>query len=139
MLLLGVAATGAGSLGRVPLAVITLTALAAFEAVTALPAAAVQLGQATRPRRPGSRRCLTRPTRSADPAARSRRRAAGDGPICAAAVSRTAGRTRSAVRAIDLDLEPGRRVALVGPTGAGKSTVAAVLFRFADLAGGTAR
>ena len=46
VLLLGVAATGSGSLGRVPLAVITLTALAAFEAVTALPAAALQLGQA---------------------------------------------------------------------------------------------
>jgi ABC-type multidrug transport system fused ATPase/permease subunit len=46
VLLLGVAATGAGALTRVPLAVLTLTALAAFEAVTALPAAAVQLGQA---------------------------------------------------------------------------------------------
>ena len=46
VLLLGVAATGAGALSRVPLAVLTLTALAAFEAVTALPAAAVQLGQA---------------------------------------------------------------------------------------------
>ena len=46
VLLLGVAATGSGTLSRVPLAVLTLTALAAFEAVTALPAAAVQLGQA---------------------------------------------------------------------------------------------
>ena len=46
VLLLGVAATGTGELTRVPLAVLTLTALAAFEAVTALPAAAVQLGQA---------------------------------------------------------------------------------------------
>src|SRR6185312_5861482 len=34
------------ALTRVPLAVLTLTALASFEAVTALPAAAVQLGQA---------------------------------------------------------------------------------------------
>ena len=46
VLVLGVAATGAGTLSRVPLAVLTLTALAAFEAVSALPAAAVQLGQA---------------------------------------------------------------------------------------------
>src|SRR5215472_14521066 len=43
---LAVAATGTGALTRVPLAVVTLTALAAFEAVTALPAAAIQLGQA---------------------------------------------------------------------------------------------
>jgi ABC-type transport system involved in cytochrome bd biosynthesis fused ATPase/permease subunit len=46
VLLLGVAVTGPRSLGRVPLAVITLTALAAFEAVNALPAAALQIGQA---------------------------------------------------------------------------------------------
>src|SRR5215468_10571886 len=39
VLLLAVAATGSGTLTRVPLAVVTLTALAAFEAVTALPAA----------------------------------------------------------------------------------------------------
>jgi ATP-binding cassette, subfamily C, bacterial CydC len=43
---LAVAATGAGTLTRVPLAVVTLTALAAFEVVAALPAAAIQLGQA---------------------------------------------------------------------------------------------
>ena len=49
------------------------------------------------------------------------------------------GQDTPAVRDIDLDLEPGRRVALVGATGAGKSTVAAVLFRFAGLSGGTAR
>src|SRR6201982_510272 len=46
VLLLGVAATGDGVLTRVPLAVLALTALASFEVVTALPAAAVQLGQA---------------------------------------------------------------------------------------------
>jgi ABC-type multidrug transport system fused ATPase/permease subunit len=42
-----------------------------------------------------------------------------------------------AVRNIDLDLGPGRRVALVGAAGAGKSTLAAVLFRFIDLSSGT--
>jgi ABC-type multidrug transport system fused ATPase/permease subunit len=33
---------------------------------------------------------------------------------------------------VDLDLSPGRRVAVVGPSGAGKSTLAGVLLRFLD-------
>ena len=41
-----VAAVGHGTLTRVPLAVLTLTALASFEAVTLMPAAALQLGSA---------------------------------------------------------------------------------------------
>jgi len=40
------------------------------------------------------------------------------------------GASRPALERIDLDLSPGRRVALVGPSGAGKSTLAAVLLRF---------
>jgi thiol reductant ABC exporter CydC subunit len=138
VLLLGVAATGSGSLGRVPLAVITLTALAAFEVVTALPAAALALGQ--------SRAAADRiadvldapdPVRYPD-----RPFPAPDGPV---EISIRGGTVRyspdepPAVRDIDLDLGPGRRVALVGATGAGKSTLAAVLFRFVDLSAGTAR
>jgi len=138
VLLLGVAATGAGSLGRVPLAVITLTALAAFEAVTALPAAALQLGQA----RSAADRIaavadtpdpVRRPDHPFPPPERPVTVSISGGSVI------YPGQATPAVRDIDLDLEPGRRVALVGPTGAGKSTVAAVLFRFAGLSGGTAR
>jgi energy-coupling factor transporter ATP-binding protein EcfA2 len=43
-----------------------------------------------------------------------------------------------ALDGIDLDLPPGRRVALIGRNGAGKSTVASVLLRFVDLTAGTA-
>jgi ATP-binding cassette subfamily C protein CydC len=137
VLLLAVAAVGSGSLTRVPLAVITLTALACFEAVTALPAAAIQLGQA--------RSCAGRigavldsPDPVSDPAAP---RPVPAGPVH---VRLTGARLRYqpggplALDGIDLDLPPGRRIALVGPNGAGKSTAAAVLLRFCELDGGTA-
>ena len=45
---------------------------------------------------------------------------------------------RPALDGIDLDLSPGRRVALVGPSGAGKSTLAAVLLRFLPYEGSVA-
>jgi thiol reductant ABC exporter CydC subunit len=137
VLLLGVAAVEVGGLTRVTLAVLALTALVAFDAVTALPSAAVQMGQA----RASAARVsavLDTPDPVTDPAAplplpggplRVRLRKARvqyepGGPL--------------ALDGVDLDLVAEKRVALVGPSGAGKSTVAAVLLRFCDLAGGTA-
>ncbi len=137
VLLLGVAATGDGALTRVPLAVLTLTALASFEAVTALPAAAVQLGQA----RVSARRIaevLDAPDPVREPV--TARRMPG-GPV---RVTLHGAQVRyqpggpAALDGIDLDLPPGRRIALIGPNGAGKSTVASVLLRFIELTAGTA-
>ena len=137
VLLLGVAATGDGALTRVPLAVLTLTALASFEAVTALPAAAMQLGQA----RASARRIaavLDAPLPVREPATPRR---LPDGPVWVTlrgAQVRYRPGAPLALDGVDLDLPPGRRIALVGPNGAGKSTVASVLLRFADLTAGRA-
>ena len=137
VLLLGVAATGTGTLSRVPLAVLTLTALAAFEAVTALPAAAVQLGQA----RVAAGR-IAAVTDTPDPVrAPGRPRALPPGPFGIQLPDATVRYRPDGPPALDrvsLDLPPGRRVALVGANGAGKSTVAAVLLRFRELSAGAA-
>jgi ATP-binding cassette, subfamily C, bacterial CydC len=136
VLLLGVAATGDGALTRVPLAVLTLTALASFEVVTALPAAAVQLGQA---RVSGHRiaAVLDAPDPVREPSAPQ---PLPDGPLWVRlrdAQVRYRPGGRAALDGIDLDLSPGRRVGLVGPNGAGKSTLASVLLRFTELTAGT--
>ncbi len=137
VLLLGVAAVGSGSLSRVPLAAVTLTALASFEAVTVLPAAAVQLGQASRSAGRIAE-VMETPAPVTDPP-QPRRRPAGAFTVrLRAAQVRYQPGEPLAVDGVSLDLPPGRRIALVGPNGAGKSTVAAILLRFRELAGGSA-
>jgi thiol reductant ABC exporter CydC subunit len=137
VLLLGVAATGTGTLTRVPLAVLTLTALAAFEAVTALPAAAVQLDQA----RVAAGR-ITAITDAPDPVREPHQpRPLPPGPFTITVRDATVRYEENdgppALDGVSLELPPGRRVALVGANGVGKSTLAAVLMRFCDLSSGT--
>ena len=43
---------------------------------------------------------------------------------------------RPVLRVLDLQVEPGETVALIGPTGCGKSTVLSLLLRFYDVTGG---
>jgi len=137
VLLVGVAATGTGALTRVPLAVLTLTALAAFEAVTALPAAAVQIDQA----RVSAARIaavIDTPDPVREP---GQPRALPPGPYTLTLHDATVHYEPGGPPALDrvsLDLPPGRRIALVGPNGAGKSTLAAVLLRFCELTAGAA-
>jgi thiol reductant ABC exporter CydC subunit len=140
VLVLGVAAVGSGTLSRVPLAVLALTALAAFEAVMVLPAAAVQLSHA---RTAATRiaEVMDAPLPVTDPAVPQQLpdiTAHGVSVRLRDAEVRYRPGGPLAIDGVDLDLSPGRRVALVGPPGAGKSTIAAVLFRFRDLTGGSA-
>jgi ATP-binding cassette, subfamily C, bacterial CydC len=164
-LLLGVAAVHDGRLGGVPLAVLVLTALAAFEIVTPLPAAAARLGaiRAAGERlfgvldvppavraRAGERRGVPRgvatspPTTTGPDAPEAAFASPGRGPgTCGPGLHVRDLRVRYgpdepwALDGFDLDLAPGRRIAVVGPSGAGKSTLAEVLFRFRDPDAGT--
>jgi ATP-binding cassette, subfamily C, bacterial CydC len=136
VLILGVAAVGHGTLSRVPLAVLTLTALASFEAVTVMPAAALQLGSA----RASATRIdaiLDVPDPVAEPAAPRPRPAGGAHIRLTGVQARYEAGGPLALDGLDLELRPGRRVALIGPSGAGKSTVAALLLRFLEPAGGS--
>jgi ATP-binding cassette, subfamily C, bacterial CydC len=133
-LLCGVAAVRDGTLAPVPLAVLVLTALAAFEIVAPLPGAAARLGAV---RAAGARLfdvLDTPPALNPGPAAPA---PAGDGLRIRGLRVRYGPGEPWALDGVDLDVGVGRRVAVVGPSGSGKSTLAAVLFRFRDPDAGT--
>ena len=137
-------AVAAGGLDPVELAVVVLTPLAVFEAVSLLPAGAVQAlrsGEAAR------RICdlldavavpagvAALPDGSPTPPG------AADVPPPPVLVARglACGWPGGApvVRGLDLDLAPGRRVAVVGPSGVGKTTLLLTLAGMLAPAGGT--
>jgi len=53
--------------------------------------------------------------------------------------ARWPGAERDALRGVDLELRPGRRVAVVGPSGSGKTTLAHALLRFVEPSAGSVR
>jgi thiol reductant ABC exporter CydC subunit len=135
-LAVGVAAVHAGRLEGVLLAGIVLIPLVAFELVTPLPSATQTL---QRVRRAAARvfEVMDTPPPVPEPAHPV---ALGDGPRALHVRDLRysyPGQTRRALDGVDLDLSPGRRVAVVGPSGAGKSTLAGVLLRFLPYASGS--
>ena len=128
-LVAGIGAVAGGRMNGVLLAGLALIPLVCFELVGGLPAATQSL---TRVRRAAARveEILGAPAPVADPAAPAPL-PAGPHAIAARDVgARYPDAARAALRGADVDLSPGRRVALVGPSGAGKTTFAYVLVRF---------
>ncbi|MFC5667409.1 thiol reductant ABC exporter subunit CydD [Kitasatospora misakiensis] len=127
----GLRGVSSGALAPVCLAVVVLTPLAAFEAVTGMPLAV----QARRRSQAASARLaevLDAPAAVAEPAAAQ---ALPKQPLPIAVRGLTArhpGQTVDALAGVDLDLTPGRRIAVVGPSGSGKTTLAQTLLRFLD-------
>ncbi len=138
-LLVGVDAVRAGRMDGVLLAGIALIPLVAFEFVSGLPAATQTL---QRVRRAAAR---VQELRETPPPVVEPERPQIDShelqshTLTARNLSCSyQGASHPALEQIDLDLSPGRRIALVGPSGSGKLTVAAVLLRFLPYEGSVA-
>ncbi|GIG25360.1 thiol reductant ABC exporter subunit CydC [Cellulomonas denverensis] len=141
-LLTGIPALAAGQLAAVELAVIVLTPLAAFEATSVLPAAAIQVHRS----RTAAQRLMAlldaadapeddaaaRPAPVADPV---------DIPACGPVITARGlavgwpGRA-PVLTGLDLELRPGRSLAVVGPSGIGKTTLLLTLSGFLPPRGG---
>jgi thiol reductant ABC exporter CydC subunit len=135
VLAVGVSATAAGSLDAVLVATLALLALASFDAVAPLAGAARELSATL-----GSgRRVLELVDRA--PAIRDPAHPVpAPGPQAVVALEGVVAQYPSGdgpvLNGLDLVLAPGRKVALVGPSGAGKTTVTRLLLRFLDPAHG---
>ncbi|MFI1937660.1 thiol reductant ABC exporter subunit CydD [Streptomyces purpureus] len=136
--LVGVQAVREGRLEGVALAVVVLTPLAAFEAVTGLPLA-VQYRQRVRRSAERVYEVLDAPVPVHEPR-RPAEPPRSPFPLELRGIgARYAGQGRDALHGFGLTIEAGRRIAVVGASGSGKTTLAQVLLRFLDVTDGIYR
>ncbi|WP_330320372.1 thiol reductant ABC exporter subunit CydD [Streptomyces clavifer] len=127
-----------GRLAGVELAVVVLTPLAAFEAVTGLPLA-VQYRQRIKRSAERVYEVLDAPVPVREPVTPAETPGTPF-PLAVRGLSaRYEGAGHDALASVDLTLTAGKRVAVVGPSGSGKTTLAQVLLRFLDAREGTYR
>lgn len=131
-----VPAVNDGRLTGVALAVVVLTPLAAFEAVTGMPLA-VQYRQRVLRSAERVYEVLDAPVPVQEPTAPAGAPASPFPLEVRGLSARYPGADRDALASLDLTLAPGRRIAVVGPSGSGKTTLAQVLLRFLDASSGT--
>jgi ATP-binding cassette, subfamily C, bacterial CydC len=131
VLAVAVSAHDAGHLDRVLIAMLALLALAVFEAVQPLAPAARELRETLA----AGQRLLELTDREPairDPDAPLPRPRVASAVALEGVSARYAPDERLALDNLDLVIEPGGRVALTGPSGAGKTTVVNLLVRFLD-------
>jgi len=133
---------GSGRISGVMLAVLALAASAGFEAVIPLPLAAQTLSSSNQAARRLFEIVDAEAAVSDQPSAVSNQRAGeqGQGEAPSLEFSRVnfayPGNREFALQGIDFSLAPGRRIAIVGPSGAGKTSLANMLLRFWDYSQG---
>ena len=130
---LGVEAVVAGSLIPRHLTVVALTVMVVFELISPLPLAFLELRR-SRSVAVHLGEILEEPPAAAAP--RQPAPAPEQTTIRLEAVTFAYGPGVAALTDVSATIEPGTRVALLGPTGSGKSTLAALLVRFWDPAAG---
>jgi ATP-binding cassette subfamily C protein CydC len=135
MVVLAVPMVSSGTLAAPELAMLALFALASFEAVAPLPLAMQTLGESLA----AARRIFSladSPSAVSEPA-----EPLAMPPTFAVRVQNVSFRYGSespeVLQGVSLDLPPGRKLAVVGATGCGKSTLASLLLRFREPTGGS--
>jgi thiol reductant ABC exporter CydC subunit len=131
VLAVAVSAHAAGNLDRVLVSALALLTLASFEAVTPLSQAARELSVALAAGRRVAEIVEREPT-VLDPETPQAVPTGTPSVALENVTARYSEREPPVLEGFDLVLEPGRRVALVGPSGAGKTTVVNLLLRFLD-------